>query len=158
MKRIGIERDRKRGSAGLIEGETDDGRRWIMFLDELGSPDVFWPDRDDSGAVQGAPVLLVRQQTSWAREGGKLEALSEPVMAPVGGEHIVSTFPVFTPEEFPRQAGDDPTDYTGLKRGVVFCVAQPGEDRGEAMKAFVYELAGYYEAEDAIAEEASDGE
>lgn len=43
--------------AGLVEGERDDGSTWIMFLDENGSPLVFWAQRED-GAVVGDGIPL----------------------------------------------------------------------------------------------------
>ena len=67
IKRITIERydaakhDTPNGAwpySGLIEGETDDGQRWIMWLDQQGRPEVFWPQRDEDGAVQGDGILL----------------------------------------------------------------------------------------------------
>lgn len=67
MKRVSIERDKSRGSAGLIEGETDDGRRWVLLCNEQGEPEVFWPELDGSGAPVdewgihlGGPVETVR--------------------------------------------------------------------------------------------------
>ena len=44
--------------SGLVEGERDDGTTWIMWLDDKGSPALFWGDRDPSGAVIGDPILL----------------------------------------------------------------------------------------------------
>ena len=61
MKRITIERNKNAselGCAGQIEGETDDGRRWILFMDEHGAPEVFWPKRAEDGAVVGRSVDL----------------------------------------------------------------------------------------------------
>ena len=62
-KRIVIERypeDMAQGCgyAGLIEGETEQGDRWIMWLDLDGKPQIFWPKRDEEGEVKGAPVVL----------------------------------------------------------------------------------------------------
>lgn len=45
--------------AGCIEGETDDGKRWILFVDGDGRPLVFWPDREQDGAVIGDGIDLV---------------------------------------------------------------------------------------------------
>lgn len=140
MKRIGIERDKARGSAGLIEGETDTGQRWIMSLDEEGRPEVFWPNRDETGAVMGAGIKLE----------GRKRAVIEQWLPVADDEQIASTFPVFTPETWPRQEGDSPTDYTGLARGVVFCAAQPGEDAVRALRRFVRELSAFYDAEEAL--------
>lgn len=48
-------------SAGLIEGEADDGTRWIMWLDPNGMPSVYWPERDhETGAVIGDGIPLTR--------------------------------------------------------------------------------------------------
>ncbi|WP_065286786.1 hypothetical protein [Mycolicibacter kumamotonensis] len=73
MKRISIERYKnpaETGSAGLIEGETDDGRRWIMFLDEQGAPQLFWPERGEDGAVVGAGMSLTPDAAlKWVERG-----------------------------------------------------------------------------------------
>lgn len=55
MKRVSIERYKTPTAnyAGCIEGETDDGTQWIMFMDEAGKPEVFWPTRTPAGAVPG---------------------------------------------------------------------------------------------------------
>lgn len=63
MKRITIERYKNAeevGHAGLIEGETDDGRRWIMYLGKDGAPEVYWPERDEDGGVVGPGVGMLR--------------------------------------------------------------------------------------------------
>ncbi len=46
------------GYAGYIEGTRDDGTTWIMFMDEAGSPALFWPTREQTGAVVGDPIKL----------------------------------------------------------------------------------------------------
>jgi hypothetical protein len=44
---------------GWIEGTRDDGSTWIMWLDAVGNPLIFFGQRDaESGAVEGEPVLL----------------------------------------------------------------------------------------------------
>ena len=61
MKRISIERYKDSDQlhyAGVIEGETDNGQRWIIFLNEEGAPEIYWPDRDPDGKVKGRPVTL----------------------------------------------------------------------------------------------------
>lgn len=61
MKRISIERypnPDELGYAGLVEGERDDGSTWIMWLDEHGSPQLFFAQRDEGGGVLGDPVVL----------------------------------------------------------------------------------------------------
>lgn len=45
---------------GWVEGVRDDGTSWIMFLDKGGSPECFWGDREESGAVNGEPIDLSR--------------------------------------------------------------------------------------------------
>lgn len=60
-KRIGIERyqgELAKECAGLIEGETEDGQRWIIFMDPNGRPEVYWPERDEDGAVKGSSQRL----------------------------------------------------------------------------------------------------
>lgn len=67
MKRITIERYTNedpeskdwRPYSGLIEGETDSGRRWVLWLDHDGTPDVFWADREEDGTVVGEPSWLI---------------------------------------------------------------------------------------------------
>lgn len=44
--------------AGWIEGQRDDGTTWILWLNHEGSPEVYWPAREPSGAVIGDPVKL----------------------------------------------------------------------------------------------------
>lgn len=46
------------GYAGYIEGTRDDGTTWIMYLDQYGSPELFWPTREETGAVVGDPIKL----------------------------------------------------------------------------------------------------
>ncbi|GAA2436246.1 hypothetical protein [Mycolicibacterium llatzerense] len=46
---------------GWIEGVRDDGSTWIMWLDAHGSPQCFWAEREDSGAVVGEAVNLRRE-------------------------------------------------------------------------------------------------
>lgn len=60
MKRVSIERYKTPTAnyAGCIEGETDDGTQWIMFMDETGKPEVFWPTRTPDGGVLGMAVPL----------------------------------------------------------------------------------------------------
>lgn len=44
---------------GWIEGVRDDGSKWIMWLDALGNPLIYFGQRDaESGAVEGEPVVL----------------------------------------------------------------------------------------------------
>lgn len=37
--------------------EPDD-KSWIIYLDMDGKPCVYWPERDESGAVVGEPLFL----------------------------------------------------------------------------------------------------
>jgi hypothetical protein len=47
------------GYAGWIEGTRVDGTKWIMWLDENGSPAVYYAQRDiETGAIIGDPVEL----------------------------------------------------------------------------------------------------
>lgn len=44
---------------GWIEGTRDDGSTWIMWLDAVGNPLVYYGQRDaETGAVEGDPVVL----------------------------------------------------------------------------------------------------
>ncbi|MET8430135.1 hypothetical protein [Nocardia sp. NPDC004860] len=62
MKNIRIERYEHPSTtcdwSGLIEGERADGSRWILFLDENGSPDLYWSHRHLNGGVLGDPITL----------------------------------------------------------------------------------------------------
>jgi hypothetical protein len=87
-KRISIERYKNAdevGSAGLIEGETEDGERWIIFMDAKGKPSIYWPRRDEDGAVVGNALVLHDHPFPDVYEALK----------PQEGEEIVSTFPVW---------------------------------------------------------------
>lgn len=53
-----VSREQVQAHAGWIEGVRDDGTTWIMYMDAGGSPECFWPIRDESGAVSGDPVIL----------------------------------------------------------------------------------------------------
>lgn len=46
---------------GWIEGIRDDGSTWIMFFDAHGGPELYWAEREESGAVVGDPVNLRRE-------------------------------------------------------------------------------------------------
>lgn len=44
--------------AGWIEGVTNDGKSWILYLDHDGKPEIFWPERDEDGGVVGRGIGL----------------------------------------------------------------------------------------------------
>lgn len=44
--------------SGWIEGEDSDGKSWILYLNGAGRPALYWPTREESGAVEGEPVAL----------------------------------------------------------------------------------------------------
>jgi hypothetical protein len=44
--------------SGWVEGTRNDGTRWIMYLDETGSPVEYFGYRDESGAILGDPIDL----------------------------------------------------------------------------------------------------
>lgn len=44
---------------GWIEGAREDGSTWILYLDEHGSPRMYWGRRDEAGGVIGDPVELL---------------------------------------------------------------------------------------------------
>lgn len=54
----GIERPLTETWAGWVEGEANDGSSWIVYLDAAGRPALYWPQREESGAVVGEPVRL----------------------------------------------------------------------------------------------------
>lgn len=64
MRSIRIERyPAPADHSGLIEGVTDDERSWIIYLDAVGRPAVYWPEREPgTGAVIGEPVPLLAYQ------------------------------------------------------------------------------------------------
>lgn len=44
---------------GWIEGTRDDGSTWIMWLDAVGNPLVYFAQRGEDGAVEGVePIVL----------------------------------------------------------------------------------------------------
>lgn len=42
--------------SAVIEGERNDGSRWIMFVDADGSPELFWSERDPDQIVDGVQI------------------------------------------------------------------------------------------------------
>lgn len=46
------------GYAGWVEGLREDGTRWILWLDESGSPACYWGQRSADGSVVGDPTTL----------------------------------------------------------------------------------------------------
>ena len=61
FRRINIERydnPEQIGYSALIEGVRDDGTGWIMWLDNNGSPSVYFARRDETGAVISEGVDL----------------------------------------------------------------------------------------------------
>lgn len=96
MKRISIERYKTptSGYSGLIEGETDGGHRWIMYIDEQGRPAVFWPERETDGAVVGDGIKLDRVPGQFS---GVFRQLGVPddADADPGQPEVIATFPVW---------------------------------------------------------------
>lgn len=43
--------------SGVIRGVRNDDTEWVMYLDEAGSPDVFWSGNETEG-VFGTPISL----------------------------------------------------------------------------------------------------
>lgn len=86
-KRITIERHKdgdETGCAGLIEGETDSGEKWVLFLDADGKPEVYWPERSEDGAVVGEGISM---KNAWGALEGHLK--------PQEGEEMIASFPVW---------------------------------------------------------------
>jgi len=70
-KRISIERYKGEVAeqcAGLIEGETEDGESWIIFMDAKGKPEIYWPQRDEGGGVIGEGVSMAADQAKRRRD------------------------------------------------------------------------------------------
>lgn len=132
MKRITIERYQNAaevGKAGLIEGETDDGQRWILFLDAEGKPEVYWPKRNEDGGVVGDGIPLKSYFGVIERELGV-----------TAEEGMVSTWPVWN--DIPENG-----DLAGM-RGIVFARV-PGEGSSrEKITKFLTELVKGYSAEE----------
>ncbi len=47
----------------VLESDYDgyiepDDRSWIIYLDITGKPALYWPERDETGAVVGEPLFL----------------------------------------------------------------------------------------------------
>lgn len=136
MKRISIERYKTptNGYSGLIEGETDEGDRWIMYLDIHGRPEVFWPRRhDEDGSVTtlGLPLNMGEFGTVFRLLG--VEADPDSDIPDLGmGNKVVTTFPKW-------EGGDE----DGM-RGLVFAVV-PGETHpADAMRKFLKALSRAY--------------
>lgn len=88
-KRISIERYKgevAEDCAGFIEGETDDGDRWIIYMNAQGRPQIYWPKRDEDGGVVGNAIRLDINHAY----PGVYETLK-----PGEGEEIVATFPMW---------------------------------------------------------------
>ena len=43
---------------GYVEGLSNSGQSWIVYLDDDGLPALYWPRREESGAVIGQPIDL----------------------------------------------------------------------------------------------------
>jgi hypothetical protein len=146
MKRISIERYKnveEDGRAGLIEGETDDGQRWILFLDAAGKPEVYWPERADDGEVVGEGIPLRRR----GQFAGVFEHLGVPDDADADPNlpEVITTFPVFFPDDTEMRYDEnqrclnDPNE-EGAMHGIVFAVV-PGEgSASERMCRFLISL------------------
>lgn len=127
-KRITIERYKDgdaTGCAGLIEGETDSGDRWILFLDADGKPEVYWPEREpETGAVVGDGISL---KSAWDIIHSQLKVTED--------EELISTFPVWS---------------DGM-RGIIFAVSasqHPRDNTWTRMLHFVSRL--YHEVDPEI--------
>lgn len=53
-----LSREQFQAHTGWIEGIRGDGTKWILFMDEHGNPQTFWPLREPDGAVLGDPIEL----------------------------------------------------------------------------------------------------
>lgn len=134
MKRITIERYKNAeevGHAGLIEGETDDGRRWIMYLGKDGAPEVYWPERDEDGSVVGEGLPM--NKGVWSNVYNHLRVTGE--------EELISTWPIWNDQaEENQEAG-----VAGM-RGIVFARVPGDGGSREKMKKFLKHLyEGFYE-------------
>ena len=118
-KRIVIERypeDMAQGCgyAGLISGETESGAKWVIWLDNDGKPQIFWPKRDEDGGVTGSGIPLDQGPF-----GGVLDILmnGEKIDIESNPRAVVSSFPTWN---------DDPVngDLAGMK-GVIFAAGVP---------------------------------
>lgn len=111
MKRISIERYKTPtdGYAGCIEGATDDGGSWIMYLDTQGRPEVFWPERDEDGGVRGIGVPLTPEaieRQSQIRRDKMRNILREP-----SAEHVVKRLKEALEAADRLEAGDVPNGH-----------------------------------------------
>lgn len=146
-KRISIERykgDVAEDCAGLIEGETEDGEQWIIYMDAKGRPRVYWPRRDEGGGVMGQGLPL-----NQGPFGGVIHILTdgEDLDIAANPQAIVSTWPSWA---------DNVEVNGGLAgmRGAIFAMV-PGEGTPrEKLRKFVN---AYYESwmQDPISKEGS---
>lgn len=116
--------------SGLIEGEADDGTRWILWLDKQGRPEIFWPTRNENGGVVGVGIKLDRPR---GRFSGVFEQLGVPDDADADETQpeVVASFPMWEPCE-----ENDKEGLSGM-RGMVFAVV-PGEgSASERMRKFL---------------------
>ncbi len=58
MHDIKVERYRNPDEIGYSGCIQDEDRSWIIFLNEEGTPTLYWPSRDKNGGVIGTPVSL----------------------------------------------------------------------------------------------------
>lgn len=119
------------GYSAAVEGEDNGGNRWIMWLDQQGRPEVFWPQREVDGAVIGNAIKLDRAPGQFS---GVFEMLgvSDDADADEKQPEVVGCFPVWDESE-----PENITDGLVGMRGVVFAVV-PGEgDINERMRRFI---------------------
>jgi hypothetical protein len=125
-KRISIERYKNAdelGSAGLIEGETESGERWIIFMDVEGRPSIYWPNREPDGGVIGEGIPLDRGVLGAVFRQLKVESEDE----------LVSTFPIWEERE------ENPESIWGM-RGIVYAVVPGDLTPGQKMAVFLKHL------------------
>lgn len=100
--------------SGWIEGETDDGKSWIMWIDAQGHPKVFWPERDEHGAVVGdVGINLSTDPLCFSDVRRALKPTDEE-----GG--LITAYPVVRADE---EGGQDMDGW----RGLLFLVAPNSE-------------------------------
>ena len=132
MRRIVIERNKNAeelGCAGNISGETDDGRKWILFLDADGMPRIFWPERDELGGVVGKGIHLAHR-LDYAEVFDKLGVKEGDV-----DDEVVACFPLWKDtEESNVRAG-----IAGM-RGMVFAVVPREGTAAQKMSWFLHHV------------------
>jgi hypothetical protein len=139
MRRISIERYKEpAGFAGLIEGASDDGQRWILFIGDDGMPYEYFGKRDPkTGAVTGERILLNENARRVCDDaiGEKIESDLADIRTDWGDEGgVVTSFPAFEDDD------------GRIFRGRIYVEGPDGAEPNEVLRTFLTTVtAGFVE-------------